>query len=416
MSSGIRAQVLAGAAATAQVAALVLAGLSVQAGHVSAGRFGICLIVTVAVALYAGVGRVIASRLPGNAIGWLLCLTGLLSALALLAEQYALFGIATAPGRVPAARIIGWLSGPLSVPVVAMMGLIVLLFPDGRLPSRRWRPLVWAIALITAGLITTNMQVGGTVAGTFDGALAAAGVGYPTPVAIFPEHGWFGGLLTVVLVIAFATGLLVVASVFVRRRGASFERRKQLEWLGYVGLLTALWVAGLEIVTSAAPASTWAGELMWLLMILTPVAGIPLACAVAVLKYRLYDIDRLISRTVSYAVVTGLLVGVYAGLVLLASAVLPRHDAITVAVATLAVAALFNPARRRVQHVVDRRFNRSRYDAELMITAFATRLQDATDLDTVRADLAATVDQALEPEHLSLWSDRGDSWPASSGG
>ena len=384
----------------------MLAGLNVQAGYVSAGRFGICLIVTVAVALYAGVGRAIASRLPGNPIGWLLCLTGLLSALALLAEQYALFGIATAPGRVPAARIIGWLSGPLSVPVIAMMGLIVLLFPDGRLPSRRWRPVAWAIALVAAAWTTTNMQAGGRVAGSFTGALEAAGVSYPSPVAIFPAHGWFGGLLKSIFVIAFATGVLVVASVFVRRRGASFERRKQLEWLGYVGLLTALWVAGLFIVTAAAPGSIWGGELMWFLMVLTPVAGIPLACAVAVLKYRLYDIDRLISRTVSYAVVTGLLAGVYAGLVLLASAVLPRHDSITVAVATLVVAALFNPARRRVQHVVDRRFNRSRYDAELMITAFAARLQDATDLAAVRADLAAAVDRALEPEHLSLWQGR----------
>jgi hypothetical protein len=406
VSSGRRAQAIVGAAAIAQVAALVLAGLNVWAGHLSAGRFGLCLIVTVAVALYAGVGRVTASRLPGNAIGWLLCLTGLLSALSLLAEQYALFGIATAPGSVPADRIVGWLSGPVFVPVIAMVGLIILLFPDGRLPSVRWRPVVWAIALITAALMTTNMQAGGTVAGSLDGALTVAGVSYPSPVAIFPAHGWFGGLLKVILVIAFATGVLVVASVFVRRRGASFERRKQLEWLGYVGLLTALWVAGLYIVTAVAPGSMWAGELMWFLMILTPVAGIPLACAVAVLKYRLYDIDRLISRTVSYAVVTGLLVGVYAGLVLLASAVLPRHDSVTVAAATLVVAALFNPARRRVQHVVDRRFNRSRYDAELMITAFATRLQDATDLDTVRADLTATVDQALEPEHLSLWSDR----------
>jgi hypothetical protein len=253
----VRAQAIAGAAAIAQVAALVLAGPNMWTGHLSAGRFGICLIVTVAVALYAGVGRMIASRLPGNAIGWLLCLTGLLSALVLLAEQYALFGVASATGSVPAARIIGWLTGPLSVPVIAMMGLIVLLFPDARLPSGRWRPLIWAIALITTALITTNMQAGGTVAGTFDGALAAAGVSFPSPVAIFPAHGWFGELLKVILIIAFATGVLVVASVFVRRRGASFERRKQLEWLGYVGLLTAVWVAGLEIVTSVAPGSAW---------------------------------------------------------------------------------------------------------------------------------------------------------------
>jgi hypothetical protein len=164
-------------------------------------------------------------------------------------------------------------------------------------------------------------------------------------------------------------------------------------------------VAGLYIVSAAAP-GVWAGQLMWFLMILTPVAGIPLACAIAVLKYRLSDIDRLISRTVSYAVVTGLLVGLYAGLVLRGSAVLPQHDSVTVAVATLIVAALFNPARRRVQHVVGRRFNRSRYDADRMVTAFAARLQDATDLDSVRADLAATVDQAVEPEHLSLWAGR----------
>ena len=404
MSSGVRAQALAGAAAVAQVAALVLAGLNAQAGYVSAGRFGICLIVTVAVALYAGVGRVIASRLPDSVIGWLLCLTGLLSAVSLLAEEYALFGIATAPGTVPAARLAGWFSGVVGVPAVFMVGLLVLLFPDGRLPSRRWWPVVWAIGLSIAGLMVTQLQAGITVAGGFADALESAGVSYPNPVGVFPQHGWLGRLLVVVLVIALVTTVFVVASVFVRRRGASAERRKQLAWLGYVGLLTALWVAGLFISTAFLPSSAeWVGEVMWNLMVLTAAAGIPLACAVAVLKYRLYDIDRLISRTVSYAIVTGLLVGVYAGLVLLATRVLPVHNSAAIAAATLVVAALFSPLRRRVQHAVDRRFNRSRYNAELMVTAFAARLQDATDLDAVRADLAATVNRALEPEHLSLW-------------
>jgi hypothetical protein len=408
VSSGVRAQVLAGAAAVAQVAALVLAALNAQAGYVSAGRFGICLIVTVAVALYAGVGRVIASRLPDNAIGWLLCLTGLLSAVSLLAEEYALFGIATIPGTVPAARLAGWFSGVLVVPAVLMVGLLLLLFPDGRLPSRRWRPVVWAIGLAAAGLMVTQLQAGITVAGGFADALESAGVSYPNPVAVFPQHGWLGRLLLVVLVIALVTTVFVVASVFVRRRGASTERRKQLAWLGYVGLLTALWVAGLFLFTSPIlpDSAEWVGEVMWNLMVLTPAAGIPLACAVAVLKYRLYDIDRLISRTVSYAIVTGLLVGVYAGLVLLATRVLPVHNSAAIATATLVVAALFSPLRRRVQHVVDRRFDRARYDAELILAAFATQLQDATDLDAVRADLAATVDRALGPKHLSLWCGR----------
>jgi hypothetical protein len=145
---------------------------------------------------------------------------------------------------------------------------------------------------------------------------------------------------------------------------------------------------------------------LWVLMVLTPVVGIPVACVVAVLKYRLYDIDRLISRTVSYAILTGLLVGLYAGLVLLAGPALPIHGSVTVAGATLVVAALFNPVRRRVQHAVDHRFNRSRYDAELMTAAFAARLQDATDLDAVQSDLAATVNQALAPSHVSLWLSR----------
>jgi hypothetical protein len=189
-----------------------------------------------------------------------------------------------------------------------------------------------------------------------------------------------------------------------KQPGASPELRKQLAWLGYVGIVTVFWILLLAPGAAISPGGNDSlGTVLWVVMILTPVVGIPVACVVAVLKYRLYDIDRLISRTVSCAVVTGLLVGLYAGLVLLAGHVLPVHDSITVAGATLVVAALFSPVRRRVQHVVDHRFNRSRYDAELMTAAFAARLQDATDLDAAQADLSATVDRALQPAHLSLW-------------
>jgi hypothetical protein len=131
---------------------------------------------------------------------------------------------------------------------------------------------------------------------------------------------------------------------------------------------------------------------------------VPLAIGIAVLRYRLYDIDRIISRTLAYAIVTGLLIGVYAGLVLLATQVLQIRGAVAVAAATLAAAALFNPVRRRVQHRVDRRFNRARYDAETTVAAFAARLKDAVDLDTVRADLAGVVQTALEPAHVWVWS------------
>ncbi len=180
----------------------------------------------------------------------------------------------------------------------------------------------------------------------------------------------------------------------------------------WVGLMTAFWAvvllaAGLVAPTAGA-ANGWLGTLIWTLMVLTPVAGIPLACVVAVLKYRLYEIDRLISRTVAYAIVTGLLVGVYAALVLLATKVLPLRGPVAVAGSTLAAAALFTPLRSRVQRMVDRRFNRARYDAEQSVAAFADRLKDAVDLNSVRDDLANAVQKALEPVHVSVWiSDRG---------
>ena len=135
--------------------------------------------------------------------------------------------------------------------------------------------------------------------------------------------------------------------------------------------------------------------------------ALPVAISVAILKYRLYEIDRIISRTLAYAIVTGLLVGVYAGLVLLATRVLSFHTPVAVAASTLAAAALFNPLRRRVQRAVDRRFNRARYDADQTVTAFAARLQDAVDLDAVHDDLARVVHQALEPAHVSVWISHG---------
>jgi hypothetical protein len=150
------------------------------------------------------------------------------------------------------------------------------------------------------------------------------------------------------------------------------------------------------------------GTLLWSFLVCTPVAGVPLACAVAVLKYRLYEIDRIISRTLAYAIITGLLAGIYAGLVLLATQVFRVHTPVAVAASTLAAAALFSPVRRRVQRAVDRRFNRARYDADQTVAAFAARLKDAVDQDAVRDDLAGVVHQALEPAHVSVWISQRD--------
>ena len=393
---------LAGLTALVLATALTLLGL--DARYIDAGKLGFEAVMAVAIVLYAGTGHLLMVRRPGNVIGLLLALVGLLLALEMLTEQYPLYGLVTAPGSLPAARLVGWFCVLVAVLAVFLLLFLVLLFPDGRLPSRRWRPVRTGFLVVMAASVVSQMQAGQYISGGLTNILDDSKASYPNPLGIFPQHGWFAGFVAAVVIAAFAAALCAVASVFARRRGASPELRKQLAWLGYVGVVTVFWILLLVPGAALSPGDNSSlGTVLWVVMILTPVIGIPVACVVAVLKYRLYDIDRLISRTVSYAVVTGLLAGMYAGLVLLAGHVLPVHYSITVAGATLVVAALFSPVRRRVQHVVDHRFNRARYDAELMTAAFAAQLQDATDLDAVQADLAATAVRALQPAHLSLW-------------
>jgi hypothetical protein len=195
---------------------------------------------------------------------------------------------------------------------------------------------------------------------------------------------------------ALEVGLLVfvigTVSMIVRFRRSGREQRLQLKWFMYASIVAAVVILTVgEFSNGPLPA----------VEIVFPL--VPVAVGIAILKYRLYDIDRLISRTLAYAIVTGLLVGVYAGLVLLATQVFGFRTPVAVAAATLAAAALFAPVRRRVQHLVDRRFNRVRYDADRTASEFAARLRDAVDLDAVRADLLAVVNRAVEPAHLSVW-------------
>jgi hypothetical protein len=385
-------------------AALVFAALNIS--RIGAGRVGLEAILSAAVLLYAASGRLITSRQPGNAIGWLLGSIGLAVATSLFAEQYALYGLATAPGAVPAAKTVGSLAPVGAFATVLLLFIIVLLFPDGHLPSPRWRPVLWATVVVFIGWGTQQFQTGTTVTGGLTNALQAGHATYPNPVGFLPRHGWYSDLLAVIFILAVLTLIAVVASVFARRRGASPERRQQLAWLGYVGALSVTWILLMGLSTWLLPGAFdngWLGQLLWGLVVITPVVGIPVACVVAVLKYRLYDLGRIVSRTVTYAIVTGLLVGVYAGLVLLATQVVGLKSPVAVAVATLVAAALFGPLRSRVQRRVDHRFNRARYDAERMLAAFAARLTEELDADAVTEDLARSVHTALQPAHVSVW-------------
>jgi hypothetical protein len=397
------AWVLAALAVLMLVALLVLLGLN--SSRIGTSKTDAAAILALAVVVCAGTGRLITSRVPGNAIGWLLGLIGLTVVSSLLAEQYAVYGVATAPGSLPAAKLVGSAAGGAAGLTVILLLLLVLLFPDGRLPSRRWRPVLWASFVVAAGWMAQGLQVGTQINGGLTNAIAGAKASYSNPVGFIPRYGFFSGLFAAIFALGVVTGVLVVASVFARRRGAGIERRKQLAWLGYIGLMTAIWAAALALasVIVPGPANSWLGTVIWAFLTLTPVLGIPLACAVAVLRYRLYEIDRIISRTLAYAIVTGLLLGVYAGLVLLATEVLRFHSSVAVAASTLVAAALFTPVRNRVQRLVDRRFNRTRYDADLTVTAFAAQLKDAVDHDAVRADLLGVVQRSLEPTHLALW-------------
>ena len=222
------------------------------------------------------------------------------------------------------------------------------------------------------------------------------------PAFIDNPAGWYAAATKVFTVLLPAYWLLFVVAQAVSWRRSSGVRRQQLKWLmtgaGILGVSQAV----IQAIDSNSNLSVAAQGILNTVSAIS-LAALPVGLAVAIMRYRLYDIDRIISRTLAYAVVTGLLVGVYAGLVLLATHVLSVKSPVAVAVATLAAAALFNPLRHRVQKIVDRRFNRARYDANQMAAAFAARLKDAVDLASVRDDLASTVNQALEPAHVSLW-------------
>src|SRR5579862_8387215 len=332
--------------------------------------------IPVAMAL-ALVGTLVAVR-TGNRLGWVFLAAAALSAVSVAADIYA----ARAPAdELPGAAWAGWTLTVVLGIEAPLLFLIPLLFPDGRPPSPRWRPVVW-VAILT-GLITSVSSAISDV--NFSDNFPRL----RDPVKVVRPLGTAWNLATSIGLLVFLVGAV---SMIVRFRRSGQEQRLQLKWFMYASAISAVIIFAVsQFSNNPLPAF----EIVFPL--------IPAAVGIAILKYRLYDIDRIISRTLAYAIVTGLLVGVYAGLVLLATQVLELHTPVAVAAATLAAAALFNPLRRRVQRIVDQRFNRVRYDADQMVAAFAAGLRGAVDLDTVRADLLAVVNRAVEPAHISVW-------------
>ena len=336
------------------------------------------------------VGAVIATHRPRNPLGWIFLVIGLSQGLVVFGYEYASYVFRTAPGTAPGGGLAVWVAQWAWAPGLGLLLTFVpLLFPDGRLPSRRWRPVAWlsAIPIVVIPVLT-----------------AVALWGWRGPALLDPNNVSQGmqdlGVLNFVpYILMMACGLACLGALLLRFRRARGIERQQLKWLLFASAVTI----AIFLVVQPNTSNTWE---LGLLLALPLMPSVPVAAGVAILRYRLYEIDRLINRTLVYGLLTAVLgLGYAAGslIFILVVGVGSGPPSWLVAAATLAAAAVFRPARRRIQAAVDRRFNRRRYNAAKTIEAFSARLRDEVDLDTLSAELLAIVDQTTEPTRASLW-------------
>jgi hypothetical protein len=341
------------------------------------------------------VGAVLASRRPTHPVGWLLLALGLFMAAAIVAQAYADYGFQARPGALPAVSYVA-LYGPATLgAMLGCIGFILLLTPTGSLPSPRWR--WWARVMVAAPVVSLVATL------LLPNSLHSDYQTLDNPLALRAFGGALRAALWVALAITVSAVLVAAGSLVVRFRRAHGVERQQLRWVA----LAAAVVAPAALVLLAAAATTtlltlfnWA-LFNWALAVCVTI--LPLAIGAAILRYRLYDLDRIISRTLAYGLLTVLLGGGYAAVVLGLGQLLGRDSPLVVAGATLAVAAVFQPARRRIQAAVDRRFNRRRHDAAQRIAAFSDRLRQQVDLDELTAEFLAVVEETMQPTTASMW-------------
>jgi hypothetical protein len=387
-----RTAALAWALAALTVLALVAGGRLValtEAGapneQLAVGAVAAVILATVSA---AAVGALLASRRPRHPVGWLLLGVGLGLAANVMIEPYVKYGLVVRPGSLPGAEYLVGLTYGSTVAWLSCAGFVLLLTPTGSLPSPRWR---WWARLAAAAPVVTLLAL----------------LIQPDPLA--PD--WYGNPLAVpalarVLVVPAVAGVVIVlASLLVgagslvgRFRRAQLRERQQLRWLALAAVLGAL-----LLLVALVAGLVFTADGVVLTSLALCVALLPLTTGAAILRYRLYDIDRIVSRTLAYTILSVLLALGYAAVVLGLGRLAGRDSSLVVAAATLAVAAAFQPARRRVQAAVDRRFNRRRHDAGQLIEAFGARLRDQVDLDALHAELLAVVDQTMQPTTAWLW-------------
>jgi hypothetical protein len=340
---------------------------------------------------YSTVGAVAASHRPGNAVGWVLCSIGLSWGVAHFASEYATYALLAAPGSLPAAEAAAWIYSWVWVPGLGFIVFLPLLFPSGRLPSPGWRPFAWfSVLLVVAGTIVAAFSPGPGV-----------GLSIRNPFGMASLLNLNEQLQALMFVLIFVASASLVARLH-RARGVE---RQQIKWVAYAGALGG----GASLPTYTVLEAV---NLPWLHLAgyvpaLVGILGVPTAVGIAITRYRLYDIDILINRTLVYGTLTATLVALYlVGIVVLQRFFVfltGQQSTLAVVASTLLIAALFNPLRKSLQSFIDRRFYRRKYDARKTLERFSAQLRDETDLDTLSDDLVGVVRETMQPAHASLW-------------
>jgi hypothetical protein len=349
------------------------------------------------------VGALIASRRPKNAVGWLCLAVGLLWALSGVFDYYSYYGAAT-PGSVPFPVVMAGISDWIWVPAVGLLGTyVLLLFPDGRLPSRRWRPLAWL-----SGAVILLLSFGVMLA---PGPLDNLG-GVRNPFGIKGADWLTAGAYALLPLLPLCM-LASALSLVLRYRHSGGEERQQIKWIAFAASVVVVVYAIAMIASFVFPEESWttAGSVWWLNLltytVLSSFTIVPIAVGIAVLKYRLYEIDIIINRALVYGSLTAMLVALYLGGVVLLQRLFVlltgERSTLAVVASTLLIAALFTPLRRRIQRFIDRSFYRRKYDAAKTLERFSMKLRDETDLEALSDDLVGVVRETMQPAHVSLW-------------
>jgi len=354
---------------------------------------------TVVAVTFPALGLLILFRRPQHPIGWLFCAAGLVAGLDHFCGEYAIYVLQSQPNSLPGGEISAWIVSWLWVPFNALLVYVALLFPDGRPPSKRWRPVAWlvGIAVVVGVAVAALLPVPVCNVCSIENPLGIEGLESVSDlVDALIEAFWYGVL-----------GLVAVASLYVRFRHASGVERQQIKWLAYAASLVVLGTT-LAYGVYGATGVRWTWQ-VGLTLLAIGLVGTPIAVGIAISRHRLYEIDTLINRTLVYGALTAALASLYLGGVATTQAIFraltgqEEQPQLAIVVSTLVIAALFTPLRRRIQGFIDRRFYRRKYDARKTLEAFSAKLRDETDLDALSEDLVGVVRETIQPAHVNLW-------------